>query len=108
MFAINTVDLDLLQLGVAGGALLAMIRLARGFFTNQSSLIEHQTKWRADLLEHQTRQQDQILEFFGNHMSESVKIQAEVAEAVRNLTGEVRAMRYEARVRGEVDIRVDE
>ena len=88
--------LDFLQLGVAGGALAVLVVMGRYFF--------RQVK---ELTSHQERQQNQILEFFGNHMTENVRAQQKVSSSLDGLTGEIRAMRYERRARGEIDSRVE-
>jgi hypothetical protein len=87
---------DLLQLGVAGGALLVMVILARGFFGQTRALMKHQEE-----------QQEQTLMFFGNHIGDMVSAQAHTAEILRDLTNEIRAMRFELRAAGVISSRMD-
>ena len=85
-------QLDWLQLGVAGGALAVLVMLGRGFF-----------RQNRDLMKFQVEQQEQVLEFFGNHLSEVVDTQKRVALALDGLASEVRAVRYELRSTGRID-----
>lgn len=85
--------IDFLQLGVAGGTLATLIIVARLFY-----------KQSHDLMDHEAAQQDQILEFFGNHMSENIKTQVRIAKSLEHLAAEVRYYRIaESGVRAEGD-----
>ena len=88
--------LDWVQLGVAGGALGALVMLGRGFF-----------KMQRDLMAHQTETQEQVLQFFGNHLTDVIDTQERVTAALTNLTNEIRAMRYELRATGRINSKVD-
>lgn len=79
---------DWLQLGVAGGALAAMLMMVRA------------------LMRHQEKQQTEVLTFFANHMSAVVDTQERVAIVLERLTTEIKTMRYELRSIGAVDSRV--
>ena len=74
--------IDFLQLGVAGGTLATLIVVARLFY-----------KQSHDLMDHESKQQDQILEFFGNHMTENVRVQQKVSSSLEHLAAEVRYYR---------------
>ncbi len=85
-----TPAMDWLQLGVAGGALAALVLIVR-------SLMRHQEKQQAD-----------VLMFFGNHLGDVVETQAEIRDALAALVGEVKSLRYELRSSGRVDSGVAE
>jgi len=89
-------DLDWVRLGVSGGALAALVTLGRGFF-----------KAQRDLMAHQEGQQENVLQFFGNHMSDVVDAQRATATVLTSLTNEIRAMRYELRATGKIDGKVN-
>ena len=80
--------MDWLQLGVAGGALAAMLMMVRA------------------LMRHQEKQQTEVLTFFANHMSAVVDTQERVAIVLERLTTEIKTMRYELRSIGVVHSRV--
>lgn len=82
----NVTDIQWDQVGVGVGALITLILIVR--------IMRSQTD---KLLRHTEETTDKVLNFFGNHMSESVKQQGETTNALRELTSAVKDLGEESR-----------
>jgi hypothetical protein len=74
------------ELGIGVAALVCLIVIVR--------IMRGQTD---KLLAHTEETTTKVLDFFGNHMSDSVKQQAETTNAIRGLTDAVRELKDETR-----------
>ena len=82
----NVTDIQWDQVGVGVAALITLVFVVR--------IMRSQTD---KLLRHTEETTDKVLGFFGNHMSENVKQQANTASALRELTTAVRELKDEHR-----------